>query len=214
MSAAIARAKAKRKLKADNAQKAVIDNVPSKEASVTFETESSAKPAGADSKKAKIAAAIAKAKAKKNKETKPMPMPMPDDMAAIASVSTAENRTQQSVLNQASAIDDKKAKVAAAIAKAKAKQMQQRTSAADSIVEIGVKPSGKTKVAKQQPKEQSKEQADSDIREQEPVLLDKKAKIAAAIAKAKAKKKLKEATAGNDESPNNISTTKQTDESI
>ena len=212
VSAAIARAKAKRKLKADNAQKAVIDNVPSKEASVTFETESSAKPAGADSKKAKIAAAIAKAKAKKNKETKPMPMP--DDMAAIASVSTAENRTQQSVLNQASAIDDKKAKVAAAIAKAKAKQMQQRTSAADSIVEIGVKPSGKTKVAKQQPKEQSKEQADSDIREQEPVVLDKKAKIAAAIAKAKAKKKLKEATAGNDESPNNISTTKQTDESI
>jgi electron transport complex protein RnfC len=206
VSAAIARAKAKRKLKADNAQKAVIDNVPSKEVLVTLETESSTKSAGADSKKAKIAAAIAKAKAKKNKETEPMP----DDMAAIASVSTAENRPQQSVLNQASAIDDKKAKVAAAIAKAKAKQMQQRTSTADSIVEIDVKPSDKTKIAKKQ----SKEKADSVLKEQEPVVLDKKAKIAAAIAKAKAKKKLKDAAADNDVSPNNISTTKQTDESI
>jgi len=210
VSAAIARAKAKKKLKAEAANKqpsssentsGTLKSKPEKEQ----ETDTQ-QPSG-DDKKAKIAAAIAKAKAKK--------------LAKSAEVSESDKSTvnsldEKAVVEKTVNTEDKKAKVAAAIAKAKSKALAKakaKTEAeASNEVNIKTNESNGDVNSKSATIDETSSQASQATQEnivenkaeninsnaslvdsKSSAAMDKKSKIAAAIAKAKAKKKLKEA---------------------
>jgi len=161
VAAAIARAKAK-KLAAQKSKSTetsvVADNV-------TGNTESSI-----DDKKAKIAVAVAKAKAKKRDDK--LTTPTESNPVADKDIETTLNADIKSV----TATDNKKAKIAAAVAKAKSKKLHKKSE----------KPE-KSKAGSSIAKQEDNEAMSSEV---EPVKSadDKKAKIAAAVAKAKAKK--------------------------
>lgn len=201
VSAAIARAKAKRQLNTEI-------NTPSSDSDATQDT-----------KKAKIAAAIAKAKAKKQAKSTDIETATSDfDAKVSVKVDSEIDKIPEPKVSTEPL--DKKAKIAAAIAKAKAKKEAK-------LVKIE-----KEKIIED--KEEVVAVAAIDVpKEQRP--LDKKAKIAAAIAKAKAKKKLKEGKSlennielkmesssnkdvndldNNTSDSNNTSSAKQPDESI
>ena len=167
---AIARAKAKKLAQkaqfasvndADNSNKEEQDS-----ATATYPTEDAV-----IDKKAKVAAAIAKAKAKKLAQ-----------LASANDVNNADNsnKEEQESATASSPIDDtvidKKAKVAAAIAKAKAKKLARLASASDA---------NEVNNADNSNKEEQESATASPI---DDAVIDKKAKVAAAIAKAKAKK--------------------------
>jgi len=197
VAAAIARAKAKKKLKQEAINKVSSSN------EVSVELEKLAPVAAsiqspADNKKEKIAAAIAKAKARKLKgATNP---PVTNELPVAPAVVTTEEltdkvETERKVPEKVVKVDDKKAKVAAAIAKAKSKALAKKaTQAASQPVHEPESIQNKVAVSKS---------VDNPIDVETSVLLpeneiqpepaiSKKEKIAAAIAKAKAKKKLKE----------------------
>lgn len=111
------------------------------------------------SQKDKVAAAIARAKAKKAAQQ--------TDTAPLESTETADSTPALS------ADDDKKAKVAAAVARAKAKKAAQQAETAASDIEVSNTNVSNTNVSV------------SDINDAEAI---KKAKVAAAVARAKAKK--------------------------
>ncbi|WP_076536410.1 electron transport complex subunit RsxC [Shewanella sp. UCD-KL21] len=159
IAAAVARAKAK-KLAAKNA---------------TDDVSASAQAANeqVDDKKAKIAAAVARAKAKKLAAKNAT-----DDVSASVQATNVQVDSEQvdseQVVSEVTTVtsepvDDKKAKIAAAVAKAKAKKL-----AAKNDAEVETVVSTSTTV--------TEEPAPTDA------IDDKKAKIAAAVAKAKAKK--------------------------
>jgi len=216
VSAAIARAKAKKKLKAEAANK-----VPSSSESVTEtvestpekEQEAETQQPSVDDKKAKIAAAIAKAKAKKLAKS-----------AEVSELdkTTVNTIGDKAVVEKTVNTDDKKAKIASAIAKAKAKaknkalaeaKAKTKTEAAEeenietnessgdvntnssAIDENSSQPSQVTQentvASKTDNISNNASLAES---KSTSAAMDKKSKIAAAIAKAKAKKKLKEAS--------------------
>jgi len=185
IAAAIARAKAKK----NNKSAVTSDDVTATEKNT--EDTSAKKAASTDDKKAKIAAAIAKAKAKKlgkstnDTELKKQAIDAPAEKIASA--------------------DDKKAKVAAAIAKAKSKALAKANGepiAKDTpeVKEVTVTSENSLNEKESSPLPSNTivqdETTESDNQDEVlPVAVtDKKAKIAAAIAKAKAKKKLKEAS--------------------
>jgi len=211
VSAAIARAKAKKKLKAEAANKqpsssentsGTLKSKPEKEQ----ETDTQ-QPSG-DDKKAKIAAAIAKAKAKK--------------LAKSAEVSESDKSTvnsldEKAVVEKTVNTEDKKAKVAAAIAKAKSKALAKAKAKteAEASNEVNIKTNESngdvnsksatideaSSQASQATQENIVENKAENIKSNASLVdskssaaMDKKSKIAAAIAKAKAKKKLKEAS--------------------
>jgi electron transport complex protein RnfC len=197
VSAAIARAKAKKKLKEETANKrpSGSDDVNKTVDIETLETKSTVtQQPSVDDKKAKIAAAIAKAKAKKLSQS-----------AKVADSETVPEKTVNT--------DDKKAKISAAIAKAKNKALAKANTKTEIVseekietnkdsrtmtsnaTETNTKPSESVKVVQNIVASESVDNAESEsIAENKPTpAMDKKAKIAAAIAKAKAKKKLKEA---------------------
>ena len=154
----------------------------------------------ADEKKARIAAAVAKAKAKKAaqnaEETTKEPAPPANQAdekkariaAAVAkakkAAQNAEEATEESMppVNQA---DEKKARIAAAVAKAKAKKAAQNTevepedaSLKGASTHVGSSDSQAPDTSRAEPaQEQQRDEKD-----------EKKARIAAAIAKAKVKK--------------------------
>ncbi|WP_440874030.1 electron transport complex subunit RsxC [Thalassotalea sp. PLHSN55] len=181
VSAAIARAKAKKlaaqKLK-DNASP-TSDEETAIESSAT----STAKTSAADEKKAKVAATIAKAKAKK----------LAEKAAAQSSENTVSDK--EAALSPA---DAKKAKIAATIAKAKAKKLAAKTAAQSSEAQSSETKSSeaqssevKSGETQSHAKDTAAESSGNTASEKETELSPadaKKAKIAAAIAKAKAKK--------------------------
>ncbi|MBI1676919.1 electron transport complex subunit RsxC [Shewanella sp. DW31] len=111
------------------------------------------------SQKDKVAAAIARAKAKKAAQQA--------DTAPLETAETADSTPE------ASAADDKKAKVAAAVARAKAKKAAQQAETAASDIEVSNTDVSVSDVSV------------SDVNDSEAI---KKAKVAAAVARAKAKK--------------------------
>ena len=189
VSAAIARAKAKKKLKeqaANNDSDIVGEN--------TSNTED---------KKAKIAAAIAKAKAKKlskgaseaDHDTGNITAPETADKVPVAAAKTASTPA----IVATSSSDDKKTKIAAAIAKAKAKKLNKGASEADHDTGNITAPETSDKVPVA-----AAETASTPAIATTSSTDDKKAKIAAAIAKAKAKKKRQEASSGNNNDQNSV----------
>ncbi|HHF4745358.1 TPA: electron transport complex subunit RsxC [Haemophilus influenzae] len=180
VAAAIARAKAKKIAQANSTSEAIsnsqtAENEVEKTKSAVEKTQENS--TALDPKKAAVAAAIARAKAKKLAQAN-------STTEAISNAQTAENEVEKtkSVVEKtqenSTALDPKKAAVAAAIARAKAKKLAQANSTSEAIsnsqtVENEVE---KTKSAVEKTQENSTE------------LDPKKAAVAAAIARAKAKK--------------------------
>ena len=185
VSEAIARAKAKKAAK----------TAQSNDNAVTSDTQQSPADTG-DDKKARIAAAVAKAKAKKavsedvsnTDSSTPPPASSSDDKKARIAAAVAKAKAKKAASETAnnadndtpqatSPSDDKKARIAAAVAKAKAKKAASR--AANNV------DNAETQVAIEEVVE---EKADNDTPPPASSSDDKKARIAAAVAKAKAKK--------------------------
>ncbi|MEN3799405.1 electron transport complex subunit RsxC [Aeromonas veronii] len=167
IAAAIARAKAK---------KAEANGEPVSAANGTVADAGSQGDAPVDPKKAAIAAAIARAKAKKAAQL---------DESSEGDL-TANAGTSEAVATENEAVDPKKAAIAAAIARAKAKKLaQQGDSVGAEDAEIKPAASAQTRDVALAKSEVNTSQ--SDTAESEAVD-PKKAAIAAAIARAKAKK--------------------------
>ena len=195
VAAALARVKAK---KASQGQDQT--NTPVTQADLATET--------VDDQKSQVAAAIARAKAKKKLKEEAAQKPLSSNEKVDKVVEEKAASTEQV------SPDDKKAKIAAAIAKAKAKKMNKTAEASDiekttentstektvnlddkkakiaaAIAKAKAKKLGKSAEASDIEKTTENTSAEKTINSD-----DKKAKIAAAIAKAKARKKLKEAS--------------------
>ncbi|WP_137226981.1 electron transport complex subunit RsxC [Shewanella sp. MEBiC00475] len=165
VSAAIERAKAKKAALAAQSQLSEQDTV----VSVTDgSADKSIDPI--NDKKAQIAAAVARAKAKKaalaNESTQPDSMAVDDANKPLNETNSTETATPG---------DDRKAKIAAAVAKAKAKKAALANESAPTSSKLD---SDKT----------TKASTDAEVIDTSDPVDDKKARIAAAIAKAKAKK--------------------------
>ena len=182
VAAALARAKAKKAaLQSANSDETSVADAKPAAANSTSTTASSP----ADDKKAQVAAAIARAKAKKAQKLKESASEAPkSDEVFSESQSTAQTdqqATETQVENQAenvsTAADDKKAQVAAAIARAKAKKAA-RQQLDESSAEV---------IGSDLPQSQAKEEASTSASSTQ-LQDEKKARVAAAIAKAKAKK--------------------------
>lgn len=168
VAAAIARAKAKKAQQAEPANSAASDDSSSKGES---DTEAN------DPRKAAVAAAIARAKAKKAERAKQTPDKIeqspPESSKSSASEETANHDENQAADSSSEA--QRKAAVAAAIARAKAKRAKQKTEESE------------------EPQKANK----GDAAAEDP----RKAAVAAAIARAKAKKLAKEQD--NQDNPTN-----------
>jgi len=185
IAAAVARAKAKKAALAN--ESAATDNPAESDSAVTAEainspsaTDSSINVAPVDDKKAKIAAAVAKAKAKKAalaNESAATDNPAEPSSAVAAEAINSPSATDSSI--NAAPVDDKKAKIAAAVAEAKAK----KAALANELTQTDESAVSSTVV-----NQAIKTASDVDMTNSEAPIDDKKAKIAAAVAKAKAKK--------------------------
>ncbi|WP_335923125.1 electron transport complex subunit RsxC [Shewanella chilikensis] len=132
-----------------------------------------------DSKQARIAAAVAKAKAKKAAAAEPVESPATYDNG-VGSAQTAEvNQSSSQATKQAAGDNSKQARIAAAVAKAKAK----KAAAAEPVESPATYDNGvgsaQTAEVNQSSSQATKQAAGDD---------SKQARIAAAVAKAKAKK--------------------------
>ncbi|SJN47761.1 electron transport complex subunit RsxC [Pseudoalteromonas sp. JB197] len=215
VAAAIARAKAKKQqgdaLEPDNSEVAKERALRKEQARQYKEQKAqSDDPASPDDKKSAVAAAIARAKAKKAAQladaestaddTPQNDAPVDDKKAAVAAaiarakakkaakaLADADNTTDDTPQNDVP-VDDKKAAVAAAIARAKAKKAAKALADAESTTDDAQVTSAV-----------ENNDAASSTKADEPKANDdkKKAAVAAAIARAKAKKSQKE---GNDQS--------------
>ncbi|ABV87675.1 electron transport complex subunit RsxC [Shewanella pealeana] len=193
IAAAIARAKAK---KAAQAEKAQTSNSVNSE---TLEHETSESVPAEDAKKARIAAAVAKAKAKKLALTTEVQAAKTQTIDAQSIEAKASETIDSEISEPLPAEDAKKARIAAAVAKAKAKKLALTTDVktveaqAAETQTIGAQ-SVEAKASEAQAiKPIDSKAVDSDTSEtdfSEPLSAEdaKKARIAAAVAKAKAKK--------------------------
>ncbi len=176
IAATIAKAKAKKLAKEQVNENAEAQNEVKEETSVNDVSE-------ADSKKAKIAATIAKAKAKKL--AKEQVDEKTDDQTELK---------EETTVNDVSEADSKKAKIAATIAKAKAKklakeQAEKNAEAQNEVKENAIIADTNIEAAALDESPQLEQlETTTDVSEAD----SKKAKIAATIAKAKAKKLAKE----------------------
>ncbi len=200
VAAALARVKAKKAAKNQNP-----NNTTESQGDLTTDV--------ANDQKSQVSAAIARAKAKKKLKAEAVNTPL-DDNSIINKAVTATIEQDKITVIQPSSVDDKKAKIAAAIAKAKAKKLAKadETSNTDEVSENrGAEKTvsandKKEKIAAAIAKAKAKKLAKSDdtsntvntsensVVEKAVSSDDKKAKIAATIAKAKAKNKLKKAS--------------------
>ncbi|KGJ87790.1 electron transport complex subunit RsxC [Colwellia psychrerythraea] len=211
VAAAIARAKAKKKLKQEAALQAPKSDVLDKEnpAAVVAEQPAQAEKSSVDDKKTKIAAAIAKAKAKKLNAASQSIVPIAPPITAAADKVAVESslpedispkgiRSEKTSAEKPANTDDKKTKIAAAIAKAKSKALAKKSAQASSLSASAiVEESVIVKVPVTEEETMDSSAAPDAVNqsaegESKSGAADKKAKISAAIAKAKAKKKLKE----------------------
>ncbi|WP_412499689.1 electron transport complex subunit RsxC [Shewanella chilikensis] len=175
VAAAIARAKAKKA--------AAQGTVPTKEVvDATTDNAAEGTTSGSD-KKAQIAAAIARAKAKKaaaaSGQTETDTGKTQDPQASSTQATADDNGGEQTQANEASQAvsnDSKQARIAAAVAKAKAK----KAAAASESTPAADVDGGSAQGAENQVASQGEKQATSDD--------SKQARIAAAVARAKAKK--------------------------
>ena len=161
-----------------------------KEARLAAKSNSDSKPAPSaeqNSAKDKVAAALARAKAKKAALQS-----TDSDETNVADAKSASPSTAASAETTASSpADDKKAQVAAAIARAKAKKAQKLNETAADTPKAAVDLSESqttTQIEQDAPESQTESPADSKIENTNTPADDKKAQIAAAIARAKAKK--------------------------
>ena len=180
VAAALARAKAKKLAQASSTTEAIsnaqtVENEVEKTKSAVEKTQENS--TALDPKKAAVAAAIARAKAKKLAQTN-------STSEAISNAQPAENEVEKTksavekTQENSTALDPKKAAVAAAIARAKAKKLAQTNSTSEAI-------------SNAQPAENEVEKTKSAVektQENSTALDPKKAAVAAAIARAKAKK--------------------------
>jgi len=184
IAAAIARAKAKKLAQqSDSAEGDLTANTGTSESAATQSDAPSAASEAVDPKKAAIAAAIARAKAKK--------LAQQGDSAEgdlTANAGTSESAATQSDAPSAAseAVDPKKAAIAAAIARAKAKKLaQQGESVGAEDAKSKPTASAQTRDMTVAKSEVTTSQSDTAASE---AVDPKKAAIAAAIARAKAKK--------------------------
>ncbi|KZX63727.1 electron transport complex subunit RsxC [Vibrio sp. HI00D65] len=175
VAAAIARAKAK---KAQQAKQAETEEMP--EPVIGIEAE--AQQESADPKKAAVAAAIARAKAKKAQQAKQVEAP------EIAPEPVAEKETEMVAKAQSQPVNPKKAAVAAAIARAKAKKAQQAK-------QVEVQEVAPEAVAEPLIEKETVIESETQSQPVDP----KKAAVAAAIARAKARKAQQELDKKNNE---------------
>ncbi|WP_429207995.1 electron transport complex subunit RsxC [Aeromonas veronii] len=235
IAAAIARAKAKKAAQqGDSAEGALTATAGTSETAATQSDAPSAVSEAVDPKKAAIAAAIARAKAKKlaqqgestgavNAESEPAASAETRDVA----VTKSEVTTSQSDTAASEAVDPKKAAIAAAIARAKAKKLAQQSASTSAEVESAAtqvdRAGAEGERAPAEPMQTdaaSSEQplAVAEATEASAPAVDapvdpKKAAIAAAVARAKAKKLAAEAaraagTAAEDASSADRTTTR------
>ncbi|MCR3959663.1 electron transport complex subunit RsxC [Aeromonas veronii] len=184
IAAAIARAKAKKLAQqGDSAEDDLTDTAGTSETAATQSDAPSAASEAVDPKKAAIAAAIARAKAKK--------LAQQGDSAEgdlTATAGTSETAATQSDAPSAAseAVDPKKAAIAAAIARAKAKKLAQQGESA------GVDDAKSEPAASAQTRDVALAKSEVTTRHSDTAASEavdpKKAAIAAAIARAKAKK--------------------------
>ncbi|MCP4988768.1 MAG: electron transport complex subunit RsxC [Colwellia sp.] len=230
VAAALARVKAKK------AGKDAGQTVDATSQAQVKENIDSTSHAGND-QKSQVAAAIARAKAKKKLKTESANNASQADSASADKITTAKTQENTSADTQTTSGDAKKAKIAAAIAKAKAKKLNKTAEVStqdetpqDTVTQKSAsQDEKKAKVAaaiakaKEKTKAKAKERANAEeVLATEPEklnnaesdvkpspALDKKAKIAATIAKAKAKKQLKEAHALKTEPIDNMNKEQQ-----
>ncbi|EKP0246554.1 electron transport complex subunit RsxC [Aeromonas veronii] len=215
IAAAIARAKAKKAAQqGDSAEGDLTANAGTSESAATQSTAPSAVSEAVDPKKAAIAAAIARAKAKKlaqqgesagaeGAQSEPAASAETRDMT----VAKSEVTTSQSDTAASEAVDPKKAAIAAAIARAKAKKLAQQSASTSAEVEsAGTQVESAGTEGERAPAEPMQSDAASS---EQPLAVTaapeasapaadapvdpKKAAIAAAVARAKAKKLAAEA---------------------
>ncbi|MGF1842580.1 electron transport complex subunit RsxC [Vibrio clamense] len=184
VAAAIARAKAR---KAKQAESETVDAVETVQASDELAVESAEQAPAADPKKAAVAAAIARAKARKAKQTESETKTASGaeiDSEALQKKDLLADLVELEVAEQAPPADPKKAAVAAAIARAKARKAQtektEMTPTLDADVDT-VQETSKTKNL-------LADIVELETTEQTPAVDPKKAAVAAAIARAKARK--------------------------
>ncbi|WP_334057980.1 electron transport complex subunit RsxC [Alteromonas sp. S005] len=208
VAAAIARAKAKKAAQAGQHSDASTENQVASQDQTTADlsntnpsnTETNAELSVEEQKKARIAAAVAKAKAQKAAKNNTSDQP-----EQATSTQFGEEQDDQSTeqLDEMGAKDEKKARIAAAVAKAKAKKAaSQKAQASSPVGEADTdsqdasspKDENPQNVSSQGNGEQNNNALDSSSNLSEAE--QKKARIAAAVAKAKAKKL---AQSGNDD---------------
>ncbi|CAA0273875.1 putative 4Fe-4S ferredoxin-type protein fused with unknown protein [Alteromonas alvinellae] len=197
VAAAIARAKAKKAAQAQNETQDESAVEPS-----TTEQPSNQSSSPEDEKKAKVAAAIARAKAKKAAQVSQSEASSAEKPAG----SQGEKHTELSdteTNSELTAEAQKKARIAAAVAKAKAKKAAKNSEDGQPDKSVSVQ-SAPTQLD-EQPDSGSKEQLD-----------EKQARIAAAVAKAKAKKAASQNTQvsipDGETDANNAASTNEADE--
>lgn len=207
VAAAIARAKAKKATM--KAGSDVNEDIDAAEVDAEKRVTGSAASTEVDDKKAKIAAAVARAKAKKAiqqsgivSEDQTPAVQAPEDQATKTPVVNTPVAERESSTVTPSPEDDKKARVAAAVARAKAKKAAAQ---ADSSEVAEVQPKLEAESAqpsdtplKPEPITELRSELSSEPSHQLSPEDEKKAKIAAAVARAKAKKAARAVDATSD----------------
>ncbi|WP_421266301.1 electron transport complex subunit RsxC [Aeromonas veronii] len=210
IAAAIARAKAKKAAQqGDSAEGDLTANAGTSESAATQSDAPSAASEAVDPKKAAIAAAIARAKAKKLAQQGESAGAEGTQVELSASAETrnvtlakSEVTTSQSDTAASEAVDPKKAAIAAAIARAKAKKLAQQSASTSAEVEsAGTQVESAGTEGERAPAEPMQTDAASSeqplavtaVPEANAPVDPKKAAIAAAVARAKAKKLAAEA---------------------
>ncbi|ASK69157.1 electron transport complex subunit RsxC [Shewanella bicestrii] len=187
VAAAIARAKAKKAaLKADSDANDDTDAATGNTDKPATETTANAE---ADDKKAKVAAAVARAKAKKAAAQQAESTDVVDEQPKLSADAQPESESGSIPSAPLSPEDEKKAKVAAAVARAKAKKAAAQQAESTDVVDEQTKLAADAK-----PESESGSIPNAPLSPED----EKKAKVAAAVARAKAKKAAREANAISD----------------
>ncbi|BDQ66408.1 MULTISPECIES: electron transport complex subunit RsxC [Shewanella] len=217
VAAAVARAKAKKAAMQQAESTEVVDEQPKLSADAQPESKSGSIPSAPlspeDEKKAKVAAAVARAKAKKAAAQQAELTEVAEVQPKLAAEAKPESDSQSG--NESSSVaepsaplspeDEKKAKVAAAVARAKAKKAAAQQAELTEVAEVQPKLAAEAKPESDvesgsESDSQSGNESSSVAEPNAPLSPEdeKKAKIAAAVARAKAKKAAREANAISD----------------
>ncbi|MFB2653118.1 electron transport complex subunit RsxC [Shewanella seohaensis] len=225
VAAAVARAKAKKAAAQQAESTDVVDEQPKLAADAQPKSESGSIPSAPlspeDAKKAKVAAAVARAKAKKaaaqqaesaevtEVQSERVADAKPESDVESGSEPDSQSDNESSSVAEPSAPlspeDEKKAKIAAAVARAKAKKAAAQQADSSNVAEVQPKLVAEAKPGSDiesgsEPDSESGNESSSIAETSAPLSPEdeKKAKVAAAVARAKAKKAAREANAISD----------------